>query len=676
MYSKKVYELLICNPIATRKRNQMTNNLPDIATLIQTLGLPQESIRGLIEQINALRKKDLTDFMAIIKELSEDGESKILNKFINDVYDEPLVDVETFFTHPDYFGRAGADLYPKLMDDLIKLFNGNYTEISLSGAIGWGKSYLTEMIMGRIVYEISCLKNPQMAYGLADNSTLFFPNISVNVTQAKKVIFGGIKEAMRVSPYFRDQFPFEMFTEEIRFPKKIVLGAIAMSGALGENVFSAAMDETNFMEIVEKSRQARGGKFDQAEVVYASLARRMKSRFLKRGKLPGMLIMLSSANYPGDFTDKKKEEAKENKQIFILDYPLWGPKPAGTYMEKKFWISMGTENQAPKIIEDEIDAELEQEKDIETFPVSFDFLPDFKRDIEGALKDIAGRSKLLINRFITQTEKIFEKADVDRKHPFTQTETNLVDGGKFIREFLAKQIPGSDGKPVWRPLVNPYARRFGHIDLAKTGDAAGFCVGHPSGEIQVTRRGQDNELLTEIMPVVWIDVMLRIVPPQGAEINFGNIRSLIYELQSMGYLFEKVTLDSYQSSDTIQILNGRGIKAEELSIDTSMEPYNEVKSALYEDRLNMYWYDIVLNELKYLVVTRSGSTVKVDHLLDRSKDVSDCVAGVVYNCVQYVRNPKRQPPPAPSPGYFIGDTSVPKGMEEEDLGEDNWINES
>jgi hypothetical protein len=103
------------------KQNQMTNNLPDIATLIQTLGLPQESIRGLVEQINALRKKDLADFMAIIKELSEDGESKILNKFIDDVYDEPLVDVETFFTHPDYFGRAGADLYPKLMDDLIKL---------------------------------------------------------------------------------------------------------------------------------------------------------------------------------------------------------------------------------------------------------------------------------------------------------------------------------------------------------------------------------------------------------------------------------------------------------------------------------------------------------------------------------------------------------------------------
>ena len=656
----------------------MLENLPvsDLGALIKTIGLPDESVQSFMAQIDTMNNEEVADFVTIISELSNDGESEMLNGIIGDVYDEAPVDVETFFRNTDYLGRAGADLYPVLLDDLIRLFNGNYTEVTLSGSIGWGKSYLTELIICRILYEVSCLKHPQWAYGLAENSTLFFPNISITETQAKRVIFGGIKEALRVSPYFREQFPFEMYSTEMKFPKNILLGAVAMSGALGMDVFAAAMDELNFMDVVEKSRQARGQKYDQAEVIYASLARRMKSRFMKKGKLPGILVMLSSVNYPNDFTERKKKEAEENPLIFILDYALWEPKPAGTYMDKKFWVSMGTENQPPRVIEDKEEAKTERERGVEILEPPLDFLSDFKRDIEGSLKDIAGRSKLLINRFITQTEKIFEKADIDRKHPFTQTETTLVDGGKFIRELLAHQIPGSDSKLVWRPLINPYVRRFSHIDLALTGDAAGFCVGHPAGEIQVTRRGEDNELLTEIMPIVWIDVMLRIVPPQGAEINFGNIRSLLYELQSMGYLFEKVTLDSYQSSDTIQILNGRGIKAEDLSVDTSMEPYNEVKSALYEDRLNMYWYDIVLNELKYLVVTRSGSTVKVDHLLDRSKDVSDCLAGVVYNCVQYVRNPKRQPPPAPSPGYFIGDTSVPKGMEEEDLGEDDWINES
>lgn len=616
----------------------MTSTLPDIESLIKALGLPDESVQSFVTQIGTMNNEEINGFMSVVKELSEEGgESEILNKIVGDIYDELPIDTETFFTNRDYLGRAGADLYPKLMDDLIRIFNGNYTEIVLSGAIGYGKSYLTQLIICRILYEVSCLKNPQWAYGLAENSTLFFPNISITETQAKRVIFGGIKEALRLSPYFRDQFPFEMYATEMRFPKNILLGAVAMSGVLGMDVFSAAMDETNFMEVVESSRQARGARYDQAEVIYTSLARRMKSRFLKKGKLPGMLVMISSANYPNDFTDRKKEEAKENPLIFVLDYALWEPKPPGTYMDKKFWVSMGNENQAPKIIENE--TEVERNSDIKILEIPLDFLPDFKRDIEGSLKEIAGVSKLPINRFITQTEKIFEKIDLERKHPFTLNETTLIDGGKFIRELLARQF-AENNKMIWRPIVNPKIKRFCHIDLAKTGDAAGFCVGHPNGERQVTRRNEEDVLCTEVMPIVWIDIMLRIVSPQGGEINFGNIRSLIYELQSMGYLFEKVTLDSYQSSDTIQILNGRGIEAEELSIDKTMDPYNEVKTALYEDRLMMYWYDIVLQELKYLIVARNGSQVKVDHLAGKSKDVADCVAGVVYNCVQLMRGPK------------------------------------
>lgn len=616
----------------------MTSNLPDIEFLIKALGLPDESVQSFVTQIGTMNNEEINGFMSVVKELSEEGgESEILNKIVGDIYDELPIDAEVFFSHQDYLGRAGADLYPQLRDDIIRLFNGDYTEVLLCGSIGYGKSYLTELIICRILYEVSCLKNPQWAYGLAENSTLFFPNISITETQAKRVIFGGIKEALRLSPYFRDQFPFEMYATEMRFPKNILLGAVAMSGVLGMDVFSAAMDETNFMEIVESSRQARGARYDQAEVIYTSLARRMKSRFLKKGKLPGMLVMISSANYPNDFTDRKKEEAKENPLIFVLDYALWEPKPPGTYMDKKFWISMGNENQAPKIIENE--AEVERNSDIKILEIPLDFLPDFKRDIEGSLKEIAGVSKLPINRFITQTEKIFEKIDLERKHPFTLTETTLIDGGKFIRELLAQQF-AENNKLIRHPIVNPHIKRFCHIDLAKTGDAAGFCVGHPNGERQVTRRNEEDVLCTEVMPIIWIDIMLRIVSPQGGEINFGNIRSLIYELQAMGYLFEKVTLDSYQSSDTIQILNGRGIEAEELSIDKTMDPYNEVKTALYEDRLMMYWYDIVLQELKYLIVARSGSQVKVDHLAGKSKDVADCVAGVVYNCVQLMRGPK------------------------------------
>jgi len=377
--------------------------------------------------------------------------------------------------------------------------------------------------------------------------------------------------------------------------------------------------------------------------------------------------MLSSANHPGDFTDRKKKEAEENKLIFVRDYSEWQTKPEGKYLSKRFWVSMGNENEAPKIVEDKAESEKSKDKGIEVIEIPLDYIADFRRDIEGSLRDIAGKSKILVQRFITQTEKIFDAADADRKHPFNLKETTLIDGGCFIRDLLAKRWENKDGQIVWRPIVSPRKRRFCHIDLAKTGDAAGFCVGHDKGEVQVTRRNEERELYIEVMPVVYIDVMLRIVPPQGGEINFGNIRSLIYELQNMGFLFELVTLDSYQSSDTIQILKGRGIKSEELSVDVSMEPYNEVKSALYEDRLLLYWYDIVLEELKYLI--KKEKEAKVHHLPNRSKDVSDCLAGVVYNCVQWLRNPRRKPPPAPSEGYLEGDIKVKQEVPDSE----NWI---
>ena len=324
----------------------------DISKMLERVGIAEQDMKIFVDRITRLEDKELTEFLLIVEQLGKDGESDELNSIIEEVYDEVPVDVETFFTDKDYFGKVGKDLYPKLLDDLIDLFEGDYVEVVLCGAIGWGKSFFTTMTMCRILYEVSCLKNPQAAYDQANGSTLFFPNISITLTQAKRVIFGKIKNALLMSPYFREKFSFSPYAEYMEFPKNILLSAVAMSGVMGMDVFAAAMDESNFLDVVEESKMARGRKYDAAEVIYSSIARRIKSRFLKRGKLPGKLIMLSSANYPGDFTDRKKKEAEENKLIFVRDYSEWQTKPEGKYLSKRFWVSMGNENEAPKIVED------------------------------------------------------------------------------------------------------------------------------------------------------------------------------------------------------------------------------------------------------------------------------------------------------------------------------------
>ena len=63
-------------------------------------------------------------------------------------------------------------------------------------------------------------------------------------------------------------------------------------------------------------------------------------------------------------------------------------------------------------------------------------------------------------------------------------------------------------------------------------------------------------------------------------------------------------------------------------MDKTTEPYDYLKLALYEGRVSMYNYPIVLQELEDL--QRDQTTHQVIHLPQGSKDVADSLAGVVY----------------------------------------------
>jgi hypothetical protein len=120
----------------------------------------------------------------------------------------------------------------------------------------------------------------------------------VNKSQATKILFGGLGNLIRNSPYFKEKFPFAPnITSELRFPRGVFAYPVAASeqALLGEGVFSAAFDEMNFYAVVEKSKQhPEGGLYDQALQLYTKMSRRIKSRMNKRGMLPGHLWMVSS----------------------------------------------------------------------------------------------------------------------------------------------------------------------------------------------------------------------------------------------------------------------------------------------------------------------------------------------------------------------------------------------
>jgi hypothetical protein len=94
--------------------------------------------------------------------------------------------------------------------------------------------------------------------------------------------------------------------------------------------------------------------------------------------------------------------------------------------------------------------------------------------------------------------------------------------------------------------------------------------------------------------------------------------------------FGTVSYDSWGSDESIQTLNAEGFTAENFSVDTDTEPYEQLKATLYDDRIISYYHPILDRELAMLRIDEKAR--KVDHSTHGSKDVADAVAGVVHHC--------------------------------------------
>ena len=136
----------------------------------------------------------------------------------------PPVSVQEFVEGKQYLGNIlRGNIYPKILNDLIELSEGRYSEVLLTGAIGWGKSLMAEVGIAYDIYKVSCLKNLADAFGLIPNSNIAFINVSVDKRQATKVLFGGIGNLIRKSPYFREKFPYDAnITTGLRFPRGVI----------------------------------------------------------------------------------------------------------------------------------------------------------------------------------------------------------------------------------------------------------------------------------------------------------------------------------------------------------------------------------------------------------------------------------------------------------------------
>ena len=258
------------------------------------------------------------------------------------------ISVETLVCD-DYFLGLKNQIFPQHLDDIIELWQERKKRpinlALLEQSIGSGKSFTASVLTWLQWFEVATYVNPQEAFGLADDTTIAMMTMSRTETQARRVIFTDVFKRFQ-SPFNRDYFPPNpRFSKEIQIEQNntcIYAGTSSELSALGYNLYSAVIDEANFLEVIEGSRKSEGQVYDAAEAMYNAVMNRMTSRFMKAGRVPGFIIMISSRKSRDSFMERKIKDAVRrqddpNLEIFYKVRSLWQAKPPEFFPSKKYF---------------------------------------------------------------------------------------------------------------------------------------------------------------------------------------------------------------------------------------------------------------------------------------------------------------------------------------------------
>ncbi len=608
-----------------------------------------------VDEIKKILLKTL-DNEGFVQELLEKyaGNEELILKMIEESFSELLEEANpykwtpvtpaVFLSDPYYLGKnpdtgigVCETLHEKLFQDFCELHgpDAEYNEAILTGGIGWGKSFFMEISLLWQLYLLSCLKHPQKYFGLAANTKIAVMIISITEKQGKKNMFSGVKEALKIIPYFKENFQYDdkRAADSLVFPNNIELinATSEHSSSIGFNIYSAALDEANFFKKVANSKRSQdaGDIFDEALVLYQSIRRRLDSRFLKAGSKPGIFYIGSSKVYPNDFTTERINKAIEleketgKKQCFIMDYNLWKVNRE-RYSKDEFRIEVGGLNRRSRILE-------EWDTDIvgEVVHIPMDFYDKFKSDMDNAIRDIAGIGIYTVQPFIGNKAyigKMFEHGEeMGLQKLFSVDVATLSPKPEFMAlEHILNQ-----------PIRDPGKIRYVGIDIGLKKDKFGFAMSYIDGMEQVERSyfdaaTQTMKVYKEKMPKCVVEMLLSIKKEEEfGEVELGRVRYLIFQLIKKGYKIRMASMDGFQSADFIQILKRNNIETVYISMDKTTEPYETFRTALYEERIASIYHPLLELELNEL--ERDYVRGKIDHNVKSSKDLSDAVGQTIYH---------------------------------------------
>lgn len=509
----------------------------------------------------------------------------------------------------DIFGKQ---VNPKRISD--------YQDALFTGAIGIGKTTFASIALPYMCHWILCLDDPQEYYELLPGSRLAFMQMSTSMNQAKGVVFGDIFARIQNSPWFINNYPYDpKFTNQIRFPQKdiwILPGGSLETSFEGFNILGGIIDEMDSHKITEEK--------DYADVGYDAINSRIGSRFpifdddgLESGH-KGLMICIGQMKKGNGFAARKMKELQSNPKAYVWRQTIWESFGWEKYTNKKTGkrVSFHYDTKRHKIIPAAAVGMLESVDHVIEIPETY--RKQFETNPVKALRDLAGIPPATGDPFIALVDRIEECRERwqerhDNSGSPVAPDPHRVSFEKWFR---------ANGDP---------RKRHVHIDIGYSpdGDAMGLAMGYVDAVVEI-----ENEL----KPYIVFDCLVRLHATPGNEILLQDIRRVVYDLkEEMGFRIYSISMDGFQSTDSMQQFRKKKYVTEYLSVDRSTLPYEDLRDAIYERRLEFppyitYKYlgdtsevEIAVKELMEL----SYDGKKVDHPPQGSKDVADAMAGVV-----------------------------------------------
>lgn len=577
---------------------------------------------------NTCSPEEQSVLIQILEELSEYGTSETYNELWLSDYKEIPVDLDTFLSDDRYLGKStrnGQAIYPYWKTAMHDIFDaGNqYQECVFTGATRIGKTSTAITCTAYMLYRLMCLRDPQKFFNKKDVSKFAIMFFNITKDLAKGVAFREFNDTVWSSPWFQEHGKKSKSERDFYYiPEgdKIVIdyGSEA-SHSLGLQIYVGFMDEINFAKSgVKDINKAK----ERIKNLYDSVVARVEGTFRQGGEVWGKVFAVSSKKSDSDFMEDHvhSQLSAGNKHMIVFDKPQWEVLPPSQFNPERFWIALGDRHQRGFVVENDSEAALSELRNqgYTLMQVPLDMKTNFLADFDISLRDLAGIAVPGALSFITQ-EVIDTCIDKYRQNPFYQDTLSIGIKDTFtIEEFFHLE------------LVPDYVRRmpmYIHLDLSLNTDRSGISGSGITGRKDIVL--EDGKKMS--MPIFTHAFSVAIEAPRGDKIPYAKITSFIVWLRRQGFNIQLISRDQFQSEYLAQLLEAQGFSTRTLSLDRTPDGYMAIRSILLEQRVQMLDVKLLQDELIYL--QRDALTGKVDHVIGRSKDVSDSFAGSIWSAM-------------------------------------------